>query len=125
MTGTGTVVIVADHGILVPAGGVANPTEATLPRFLKCHQDRLHTVTKRQVGVADNAGGHARLTGMLRVGVGRQPGHEIHLANRSKLDRPSGVIALATFHEYGRYDVVAGRGVGKEVVDKIASRPTP
>src|SRR5262252_4357711 len=118
MARTGTVVIVADHGILMPAGGVAHPTEPTLARFQKRRQNRFNVVAERQVGIADNTGSHARLAGMLRVRAGGQPGHELHLTDGSKLDRSSGVVALTAFHEYGRFDVVAGRGVGKEVVDE-------
>src|SRR5262249_18377686 len=117
MPGTGTVVIVADHGILMPPGRVAYPTEATLTRLQECRQNRLNTVAERQVGVADDAGSHARLAGMVRVGLGCQAGHKLDLADGSKLDRSTRAVTLTAFDEYGRLDVVAGRGVGKELVE--------
>src|SRR5262249_6580756 len=50
---------------------------------------------------------------------------KLDLADGSKLDRSSRAVTLTAFDEYGRLDVVAGRGVGKELVEEIAPRRVP
>src|SRR5262245_28533061 len=50
---------------------------------------------------------------------------KLDLADGSKLDRSSRAVTLTAFDEYGRLDVVAGRGVGIELVEEIAPRRVP
>ena len=110
--GAGAMVIVADHRILMPAGGIADAAKAALACLDHCGQYGLYSIAERQVGKADDAGGH---TGLPRFGLAlrRETRDELDLADGTQLRRPVVAIVCAAFDEDGRLDVVAGSGVGQ------------
>ena len=121
----GVVMIVADDGICVPAGVVADAAEPAAACLDKGRQHRLDPVAERQVGEADDAGCNAGLAAIARVAFRRQPRYVFDLADRTHLDWTILAIGLAALDEYGGFDVVAARSIGLHFLDQIATWCAP
>ena len=113
-------VAVADHRIVVPGGAEADALEAPAAGGDLGLEHRRHAIAESEVGVADDAGADA---GRAVVAAGAHCRHacsELDLADRLHLHRPLRAIHGAAFLEDGRHHLVAGVGVGQEVVEQIA-----
>ena len=88
VAGPGAMVIVADHRVLVPAGRIANAAKTAPACLDQCGQYGLHAIAERQVGVADDAGGDARLATMFGIALRREARDELDLADGTQLGRP-------------------------------------
>ena len=115
-----TVGWVEDRGIGIPCRDVADAAEAAAAGALVCGEHRLDAVAEGQVRMADDAGRDPDgAVGAARA-HGRDAVDELGLADRLHLLGPACAMHRARLHVDGRQDVVAGVGVGEEIVEQIA-----
>ena len=95
---------------------MADPPESPLARLGQRVEHLTGGLAPGEVGVADDAGDlRPRRSG---TPLGRL-GHELHLADRSQLDRAVPSVLGMAFDEHGPADVVAALGIGPQVVERI------
>ena len=105
----------------VQAGGVADAAEAAAAGARYAPPAPAPTrVAQRQVGMADDAGAGARRAVDAAGAHRRDAVDELGLADRLHLDRPVGAVHRAALDEDRGRDVVAGAGVGQQLVQQVA-----
>src|SRR6185295_17802633 len=125
VAGTRAMVIVSDDWVLMPTRVIADAAKAAATRLGQGGQYRLHAIAESQIGETDNAGGHAGLATMFGVALRSEIGDELDLTDGTHLDRPVRPIVGTAFNEDGCFDVVAGSGIGQQLLDQIAPPLTP
>ena len=108
---------VVPHRRRIPRRVVAHAAEPAPAGLLQRLEDRLHGVAERQVGVADDAGDRRAVAAPIRLLGDRR--HPLDLSDRPQLDRPVGAVLRVALDEHGAHDVVAGAGVGPQVVQRV------
>ena len=111
---------VADDRIGVPATRVAHAAEPPAAGADMRLQHRLDPVALGQVGVTDDAGGHARLAVAAAVAHRGDAGDELGLAHRPHLARAAGAIHRVALQEHAADNVVAGGAIVEELVQQVA-----
>ena len=113
-------VAVADDGIGIPAGGIADAAEAPAAGGDLGFQHGGHAIAQGEVGKAHDAAADARRPVAAAVAHGGDAGHELDLAHRLHLLGPARAVHRAAFLEHRGHDVVPGVQVGQQLVEQIA-----
>src|SRR5262249_48045722 len=106
-----------DDRIGIPAGGIADATEAPAARRDLGFEHGGNPITQGEVGVTYDAPADARGPIAAAVAHGGDASHELDLADGLHLFGAAGAVHRAAFLEHRGDDVVAGVQVGEQLVE--------